>query len=387
MPNIPLDRIKPNPFRDFELHPIDPAQVKRLSASIEADGFWASVVARKVGNDYQLAFGHHRLEAARAMQLETAPIEVRVLDDWQMVRLLAAENATQRGSTAAAALDAIAAVSRVLIYQCLRWDLEELRGVAKIFATLPQDAIESIWGKARKGEGPGERCLLDVLVDGTFTRSQLREAVGTIKDGGIMARIFTEARAQVDAEQAKAKSPPPKPASVPATRTPPPAPEVIFDANCARLFRLDSHLAEFRRIVTQETTRSYLPVDKQYEFAQAIIAKVGDHEMTAIRLREAANILLDEGTGTAQSQRRTSTKRPTDHRIKDGLNLLRRGTHDIKRGCAMLAVVLDDGTELSSAALARLDGLQDDITDALALLKPDARKRRGNLRVVNKGGK
>src|SRR5215471_13922341 len=68
MSNVSLDLIDPNPFRDFELHPIDPGQVERLKASIGADGFWASVVARKVNKRYQLAFGHHRIEAARGVE-------------------------------------------------------------------------------------------------------------------------------------------------------------------------------------------------------------------------------------------------------------------------------------------------------------------------------
>lgn len=71
-----------------------------------------------------------------------------------MVRMLASENATQRGSTAAAALDAVAAVSKVLVFQCLRWDLGRF---AKIIANLPTDAAENIWGNVRRGEGPGER--------------------------------------------------------------------------------------------------------------------------------------------------------------------------------------------------------------------------------------
>jgi hypothetical protein len=50
------------------------------------------------------------------------------------------------------------------------------------------------------------------------------------------------------------------------------ATDSTFDANCARLFRLDYHLAEFRRIVTGDVVRSYLPVERQFAFAQRIIA-------------------------------------------------------------------------------------------------------------------
>ena len=58
----------------------------------------------------------------------------------------------QRGSTAAAALDAIAAISRVVAFECFRGDAER---VAINIAT-PLDAAHSIWGKVRKGSGPGE---------------------------------------------------------------------------------------------------------------------------------------------------------------------------------------------------------------------------------------
>jgi len=396
MTMIALERIRSNPFRDFELHPIDPVQVDKLKASIDADKFWASIVARKAGGDYEIAFGHHRIEAARQLGMKEAPIEVRDLSDWQMVRMLASENATQRGSSAAAALDAIAAISKVLAYQCFRHDAANL---VTILTGLDRRGGETIWGNIRQGEGPGWHCILDVTPKDAFTRSQVHTALGILKDSGRMATIVADARARAEAEiAAEEKKSPAPPKKTPAPKSKPsaskdvsvaprtaPTREITFDANCARLFRLDSHVAEFRRIVTDPTIRSFLPVDQQYAFAQSIINALKDREMTVISLREQANVLLYENLGAPRAKLSTSKKRPQDHRITDGMNLLRRGTHDVKRGCLMLASVLEDGEELSSAALARLDELTDAITDAMASLKPDARKRRGNLRLINKG--
>ena len=73
----------------------------------------------------------------------------------QMARMLTSENATQRGSTVAAALDAIAAVSRVLSYDLLRYGVM----VVEKSATLPRMALESISGKLQQGDGPGWRLL------------------------------------------------------------------------------------------------------------------------------------------------------------------------------------------------------------------------------------
>jgi hypothetical protein len=387
---IPLDRLRSNSFRDFELHPIDPVQVAKLQASIKADGFWASVVARPVGDNYEIAFGHHRTEAARQLKMKEAPIEIRDLSDWQMVRMLASENATQRGSTAAAALDAIAAISKVLALECFRHDNA---GSVKILTDLKNpDAANKIWANTRSGEGPGFRCVQALMPEGAYTTAQIQTALGILKDSGRMAAIVAAARAKAETEIAAERKPTepktrskPKRASAPATR-PAATPEITFDANCARLFRLDSHVAEFRRIVTDRTVRSFLPVDQQFAFAESIIGALKDRELTAISLREQANVLLYENLGAPRAKLATSKKRPTDHRVTDGMNLLRRGTHDVKRGCRILASVIEDGVELSSAALARLDALTDDITDAMATLKPDARKRRGNLRLINQEG-
>ena len=105
-------------------------------------------------------------------------INVRDLSDLQMARMLASENATQRGTTAAASLNAIAALSRVVVEQCCKGD-------ATLTATIiavSQEAAERIHGSVLTGDGPGERCILEVMPEGAFTRVQVRLALGVLKD-------------------------------------------------------------------------------------------------------------------------------------------------------------------------------------------------------------
>src|SRR5215472_9219487 len=132
MPDIPLELIRPNPFRDFELHPIDDAHVERLRASIERLGFWIGVVARPTEDGcFELAFGHHRIEAARRAGMTGAPVTVDVLSDCQMALRLSIENAVQRGGTTAASLDAIAGLTRLVVQEVWRCDSPE--EMVKIF--------------------------------------------------------------------------------------------------------------------------------------------------------------------------------------------------------------------------------------------------------------
>lgn len=356
---VPLHLIDPNPFRDFDLHPIDDLQVARLRSSMGTDGFWASVVARQIGKRFQLAFGHHRIEAARGVRgIVDVPIDVLPLNDWQMARMLASENATQRGTTAAASLDAIAAMSKVVVAACWQGDAAT---VSKIFETS-LTAAESIWGKVRNGTGPGEDCILELTPDGAFTRNQVRLALGVLKDSRRMAQIIADARGDNE------------PVDVAKT----------FDANCARLFKLDYHLQEFRRIVTDETVQSYLPVDRQIEFAQRIITELGAKEVTGVNLRERANVLFYEELGIPRSAMRNSRMRHNNDRVRDALNLMRRGTYDIKQCCRMLTALIEEGTDVPPEVIVSFKRHIGEIDVALRSLMPDGtpKRRSSNLRLI-----
>jgi ParB-like chromosome segregation protein Spo0J len=71
-------------------------------ASIGRHGFWRGIRARKVDDAYQLAMGHHRIEAARRAKLKEVDIDVQSMSDDEMIRLMTTENAIQAGSKAAA---------------------------------------------------------------------------------------------------------------------------------------------------------------------------------------------------------------------------------------------------------------------------------------------
>jgi hypothetical protein len=87
-----LDRIVPNPFRMLDKYPYREEKLVALQSSIKETGFWSGVIARRHGDKFQLAFGHHRVEAARLVGLETVPLDVRDLTDEQMLQLMAREN-------------------------------------------------------------------------------------------------------------------------------------------------------------------------------------------------------------------------------------------------------------------------------------------------------
>jgi ParB-like chromosome segregation protein Spo0J len=423
MTMIPLERLKSNPYRDFDLHPYDPEQVEKLKASIDADGFWMSVVARKAGGNYEIAFGHHRIEAARQLGWTEAPIEVRDLTDWQMVRMLASENATQRGSTAAAALDAVAALSKVLAYNLLRWE-KWPAGPGNPGAEID---FSHCRGQILAGNGIGAECILAAAVKDSFTRNQVDGALAALKESGHMTTIVAEARALADVElraeqeaaeravaeaerreaeartkrereaaakettKAKRTSVKTKKATLDtataetATRKNNP---ITYDSRCAQLFRLDSHANVFRKVVTGETFQAYLPVAEQYKFAKEVIRKATEnsprgHMMTAADIRGECWNMIQNAVSRYKRDLRTAPERPYLLKIRDGINFIRRAAADNQRGVALLLDAARTGETMDAKQRELLAKLSASIMEGLENLKP--LHERQSLKII--GGK
>jgi hypothetical protein len=101
---ISVQQLRPNPYRDLSRYPILREKVEALKASIRSTGFWDNVLVRKAddGSHFELAYGHHRLEALKELIDEKAfdaeqelELCVRKLDDATMIRIMANENVNE----------------------------------------------------------------------------------------------------------------------------------------------------------------------------------------------------------------------------------------------------------------------------------------------------
>lgn len=114
---IPIERLVANPFRDIGNYQLSEAKLKSLEESIKDTGFWDNVMARlkpeqalpknledvfvmppdkqlgyTVKLTFELAYGHHRIEAAKRQGIKFVTIPVRPLDDTTMLKVMANEN-------------------------------------------------------------------------------------------------------------------------------------------------------------------------------------------------------------------------------------------------------------------------------------------------------
>lgn len=109
---VKLSDIKWSPCRRLDLYPLDKSKIEKLRASIKETGFWRNVVARKKGRYYELAYGHHRIEAARQElgKDATIPLNVSPLSDEQMLKYMALDNDDAYKPTTGSILETVSAV-------------------------------------------------------------------------------------------------------------------------------------------------------------------------------------------------------------------------------------------------------------------------------------
>ena len=180
---------EPNPFRDFKVDPVDPANVAQLRKSIKDHGFWGGMVGRRkpgARGVFEIIAGWHRREAALKAGIEEAEIYVGEFNDQQAIRAYAAENATQRGNTSTALAGSVAAAVRLIL----------LRELSLVASTSERHG-------AQKRDGVGRDAIVKEL-DGVFgiNDNVVRVQLANIKSSGAYDRIVREVTALVEGEQA-----------------------------------------------------------------------------------------------------------------------------------------------------------------------------------------
>jgi hypothetical protein len=278
--NVPLDQIVANPWRDTDLHPIDPEHVAGLRRSIGAHGYFPGLKGRRVNGKVEIGCGHARVAAARKAGLETLPIDIGDMDDDQMLLLMVDENAEQAGSSPGAVMNEVAAVIRRLIEGLLEGgsgtDVPDAIGSA----FEDRHALDTARGKLRKrladpdADVPiGWNVIVRYLGQGDPERShrgvrQIRGAVSTLKQSGRYDEIINKALRKhplpvTDAEPAKdtavAKTKPAKPR------------RRLLDERCASIFKNENQFDAFREAVTTSAAQKVIPVDQQLALAKEIM--------------------------------------------------------------------------------------------------------------------
>ena len=169
--NVHADRLAHNPHRNLAAYPFVERKIEALMRSFNDVGMWEGVIARPAADEYQIAFGHHRVEAARRLGIEV-PVIVRDLTDEQMVQFMGRENLEDYNADFLCMLESWRAGEAFLV-DCGRQKLQPV-DVARLLG----------WVDVRHGERAGETVMSKTaracasaakLIDGSWVAAdQLR---------------------------------------------------------------------------------------------------------------------------------------------------------------------------------------------------------------------
>ena len=111
---VRLASILPNPYRHIENYKLSESKIESLIQSYSNSEFWhGSIQARlspRYVNKYEIAFGHHRIEAARRASIHEVGLVVADRSNEDMLRMMADENREEFRADALVGLETIRAV-------------------------------------------------------------------------------------------------------------------------------------------------------------------------------------------------------------------------------------------------------------------------------------
>jgi hypothetical protein len=258
---INLSELKPNPYRDYKIDPIDKDHVKELAESIKEHGFWRGVAARKFNGEYQLAMGHHRIEAAKLAGIIEEEIHIADYTDMQMVRIYAEENATQRGIQ-------IAAAQSGSVAGAIRFLAKDMLQNSKLAVNSGLAALQHKASLLSEKKGIGIAVVVEFFrgIPG-MTKNSISNELANLKESGEYTRIIQEVQKEIEKSGASKEIIETARKAVEAAKS-----EPTFDLRgTLQHFKTDDHVRKFREMVTGPGVQPYLPVEQQKNVAKALV--------------------------------------------------------------------------------------------------------------------
>jgi hypothetical protein len=209
---VHLSAIEPNPYRHFEKYQLSEEKIQGLINSYANSGFWdGSIQARpnpKKQGKYQIAFGHHRIEAAKRAEIERVGLVIANRTNADMLRMMADENREEFRSDARVTVETLAAV--IEAYDRGEIELEPVHPEAPHKQVLPSGRTYTLptvahflgWIKPSTGE-PTSAC--QSAFQTYLMRESMEKALDTIPAGQRSERAIETVRGAAHAARKAAE--------------------------------------------------------------------------------------------------------------------------------------------------------------------------------------
>lgn len=176
---IRVDAIRPNPYRNMDKYPIDREKVDALKNSIKETEFWDNLLVRGgVGGDlYELAYGHHRLQAIRELGMEEIDVPVKDIDNATMLRIMANENMDDWKTSPAIINETVSAAKTFIDAELAKYETWDEFYAAKNSIVTILDNERSFLRSKEQGAG---RNIITAFLGGNWKAWKVEAALRTL---------------------------------------------------------------------------------------------------------------------------------------------------------------------------------------------------------------
>jgi hypothetical protein len=186
---IKLEYIENNPYRDLEKFPLVEDKIEQLVEIIESTRFYNNIFARPHPNKdgfFQIAYGHHRLEALRRIGIKSIDIPVDELSDAEMIQAMVADNMKDydNAERPIIAIESVRAAKNFLDSELAKYDswedFERLGGFTRSLFNPPSGKTFKAWWKNQKS-CVGHHIIRRFL-HGAMKEWKIKACLGVIKN-------------------------------------------------------------------------------------------------------------------------------------------------------------------------------------------------------------
>lgn len=327
---VAIDKLVANPFRNIEEYELQEENVSALMHSMQTTDLWLSFEARSTGDGkYQIAFGHHRLEAARRLGIETVTISVSDRSDLDMLDMMIQENHTRRDLPHVVVMEEVASTAAY-------WNT--MLKAHPQYDHAPEDMRRRIKSKKHYHDavqkGIGRPFLVEVLGGNVSDKAiayalEMLRAIDEEDEEQTVSEIQPDDELEeIDTEEEEQEEPKPKKETKPQKRTTKEALGVFASQAQAKAFMDEMNDPDVSKVIA---------VSEHEAFAREIVAALG----TELTVKSIKRYIRNEAM--ERIAKRAETEAERERETKDfELEEVRRKTKELGKASR------DYATEISS---------------------------------------
>ena len=340
---IPIGKLVANPHRNIDEYELDEELVESLMTSMTATDVWLGFEARERDDGmYEIAFGHHRLEAAKRIGVQSVVVSVAKRSELDMLDMMIQENHARRDLPQMVILEEVSAAAAY-------WN--ELLRAHPDYDTAPDEIRRRVADRGHylKAVQTGiGRPFLTTVLGGNISDKAIKNAIEMLQ---AIERESTGTQDQLDDEldeldgsvsddepEVDTGQPEDEPEE-PLKEKPKKPPKKQTQKGALAAFTSQAHAKAFMDEMNDSDVRKVITVPEHESIAKQIVRELGQEMTVSTIKKKIRNMAADRISSRAKDDEERARK-SHDYELKQ----IKEKTASISKQCKALSGSLSEYT-------------------------------------------